>query len=187
MSVIRRTAQAVLVALIFPAGTAAQEALAARDLERALLPLPVSERAAATVMVVTDDQARIVRQGSGDFICIADDPSDNRFQAACYHDSLEGYMARGRELRRQGATADESIKKRWEEIEAGSLDMPDRGMLHQVFAGPDWDGTLESAMRLSVIYLPYATAEELGLPPNSPTGPWVMYPGTPGAHIMIPG
>ena len=187
MSVIRRSAHAVLLAFLLPAALMAQEALKVSDLERALLPLPVSERAGATVTVVTDHEARVVREGSGEFICIADDPSDDRFQAVCYHESLEAYMARGRELRKQGATGEESIKRRWEEIEAGSLTMPGHAMLHQVFGGPDWDGSLETAMKLSVIYVPFATAEELGLPLNDPTGPWVMYPGTPTAHIMIPG
>ncbi|MDH3734579.1 MAG: hypothetical protein OEU54_13705 [Gemmatimonadota bacterium] len=179
---------APLVALVaLPTAAGAQEAMRISDLERAVLPLPVSERAAATVMVVEDDVARVVKEGSGEFICLGDTPGDDRFQAACYHRGLEPYMARGRELRREGLTGRESIQTRWEEIEAGDLEMPAHGMLHQVFAGPDWDGSLESANRLTVIYVPYATAEELGLPSARAEGPWIMFPGSPTAHIMIPG
>jgi hypothetical protein len=37
-----------------------------------------------------------------------------------------------------------------------------------------------------VIYLPFATAESTGLSLKaSPGAPWLMYPGTAGAHIMI--
>jgi len=38
-----------------------------------------------------------------------------------------------------------------------------------------------------VVYTPYATAESTGLPldPPGPGGPWIMFPGTAGAHIMI--
>jgi hypothetical protein len=37
-----------------------------------------------------------------------------------------------------------------------------------------------------VIYTPGATAETTGLPLTpGPGAPWLMFPGTPGAHIMI--
>ena len=36
-----------------------------------------------------------------------------------------------------------------------------------------------------VVYTPYATPESTGLSTKAGPGPWLMYPGTPGAHIMI--
>jgi hypothetical protein len=37
-----------------------------------------------------------------------------------------------------------------------------------------------------VIYIPYATAASTGISTKAGDGvPWLMYPGTPGAHIMI--
>jgi len=37
-----------------------------------------------------------------------------------------------------------------------------------------------------VIYTPGATPESTGLPTTpGPGAPWLMFPGTPGAHIMI--
>jgi hypothetical protein len=37
-----------------------------------------------------------------------------------------------------------------------------------------------------VIYVPFATAETTGLSTKPvENGPWLMDPGTPGAHIMI--
>lgn len=184
---IRRLGLASLVAgiLAVPTGVAAQEAMRIADLERAVLPLPAAQRAGATIMVVEDDEARVVREGDGGFICLADAPGDDRFQAVCYHESLETYMARGRELRRGGMSSRDAIVKRQEEIEAGTLEMPASATLHQVLAGADWDGDLSAAQKLTVIYVPFATAEDLGLPAGNASGPWVMHPGTGTAHIMI--
>lgn len=160
----------------------------ADEIGRAVLPLPESERAAATVMTLRDGAWTVAREGAGEFVCLADDPSDDRFQAACYHRSLEPYMARGRELRAQGVAGRESIQRRWTEIEAGTLEMPAHAALHQLLAEAGWDGDPATARRLTVIYVPFATAAELGLPADGSTGgPWLMFPGRPTAHIMIPG
>lgn len=177
----------LLALLVAPQTAVAQDGMKVADIDRAVLPLPASERASATVVVVEDNDARTVREGTGDFICIADAPGDDRFQAACYHSSLEPYMARGRALRKQGMTGRESIAKRQEEITAGTLEMPAHGMLHQIFAGADWDGDVATANRLTVIYIPFATAEELGLPDGRADGPWLMFSGSSTAHIMISG
>jgi len=169
------------------AGTAGLEAQT-EDVDRALLPLPESERAAATVMALRDGAWTVVREGNGEFICLADDPRDDRFHAACYHRSLEPYMARGRALGAEGLAGRESIERRWAEIEAGTLEMPDHAVLHQVVGDAGWDGDVATARRLTVIYVPFATAAELGLPAEgSGGGPWLMFPGRPTAHIMIPG
>lgn len=157
-------------------------------LERAVLPLPAAERASATVMALRDGAWTVAREGDGEFICLADDPADDRFHAACYHRSLEPYMARGRELRAEGVGGRESIERRWAEIEAGALEMPAHAALHQILADGEWDGDPAAARRLTVIYVPFASAAELGLPADgSGGGPWLMFPDRPTAHIMIPG
>lgn len=167
---------------------AAAPLVAQTEIERAVLPLPEGDRAGATVMTRADGVWVVAREGDGEFICLADDPTDDRFHAACYHRSLEPYMARGRELREQGIAGRESIQRRWEEIEAGELDMPAHAVLHQVLGEPGWDGDPATARRLTVIYVPFATAAEMGLPvEGSGGGPWLMFPGRPTAHIMIPG
>ena len=47
--------------------------------------------------------------------------------------------------------------------------------------------TVENAFLRWVVYTPWATAESTGLPPmpTGPGAPWLMFPGTAGAHIMI--
>jgi hypothetical protein len=158
----------------------------------AVLPAPEAERASATVLGFRDGALETLRPGDGAFVCIADDPSDERFRVLCYHVSLEPYMARGRALRAEGITGKSGIEKRWAEIESGKLEMPKHpAALHQLFGShPDsvsLDG-VDDMGRLTVIYMAYATVEETGLPPQpSGTMPWLMYAGTPTAHVMISG
>lgn len=153
----------------------------------ATLPLPESEREAATVIRRDGETWVVAREGEGDFICLADDPSDERFHVACYHRSLEPYMARGRELRARGITGQESIVTRWEEVDAGQLSMPDHPAALYSLTGPaNWSGDTESLSPLSVLYVAYGTAELLGVPIEPRPGrPWLMFPGKPSAHIMI--
>ncbi len=152
----------------------------------AVAPLPEeSDRAAATVIEVKDNVATVLREGSGSFICITDTPGDRRFHAACYHQSLEPYMARGRELRTEGVDGAENVAQRVEEIQTGTLEMPPYAMLHQIFADADWDGDSETANHIAVIYTPFASASDLGLPTRRVAGPWLMNAGEPNAHIMI--
>ena len=58
-----------------------------------------------------------------------------------------------------------------------------------VLSGSGFDsasGKVADAYLRWVIYVPYATPESLGLSTKaSDNAPWLMYPGTAGAHIMI--
>ncbi len=66
----------------------------------------------------------MLREGSNELICLADKPGDDRFHATCYHESLEAYMARGRELRAEGREGPETLEIRHQEADAGKLEMP---------------------------------------------------------------
>jgi len=174
------------VLLAAPAGLSTAGALWGQDdVSSAVSVLPEAERAGATVRQLQDGAWVTLREGAGSFICLADAPGDDRFHVACYHESLEPYMARGRELREEGVTGMASLERRWEEIDAGTLEMPSYAMLHQIFAGADWDGDMETANVITVIYVPHAEAEDLGLPTSPSEGPWMMFPGKASAHIMI--
>jgi hypothetical protein len=134
----------------------------------------------------------LLRLGSGDLICLADDPTDERFSVACYHRSLEPYMARGRELRAEGV--EDTLAVRHEEIDAGTLAMPREPVAVYTLAGelelhdPQTGEVVEErCTRVHAIYTPYATEASTGLPssPAQPGGPWIMRPGTPSSHIMV--
>jgi hypothetical protein len=181
-----------LICLFMPSLAAAQTAASAEaQIASAILAAPEERRAGATVLGY-DAQGKLVtlRKGSNDLICLADNPTDNRFSAACYHKDLEPYMARGRELEAQGITGNERNEKyRWKEIKEGKLPMPKEPRMLYVLTGKGYDATSGAVADASlrwVIYIPFATAESTGLSTRPKRGePWLMDAGTAGAHIMI--
>lgn len=180
-------AAATTALLATPSGTVAQSH--DRDIALAIMPLPEAHRADATVLGYEGDGMVTLRDGTGDFICLTDRPGDQRYQVACYHRSLAAYMARGRELRAEGVTGQSSIEARWEEIGAGTLEMPQHpAALYELFGDPATvePGVYEGMRRLTVVYISGATEEDTGLSSvPAPGVPWIMFPGTPTAHIMI--
>jgi hypothetical protein len=177
-----------LVLIIFlPASLQAQSVPDAEtQIETAVRAAPESMREAATVRGYTEDGAvTTLRDGSGELVCLADDPTTDGFHVACYHESLAPFMQRGRELRRQGVTAVDSVRRA--EIENGALSYPDQpATLYNLSGSYDpATGNIEDASRLHVVYVPYATGSETGLPTRPEGGPWLMNPGEPWAHIMI--
>lgn len=153
--------------------------------------LPNEFQASATVLGYRALGGALVelRRGAGAYICLADDPTDARFHAPCYHKDLEPFMKRGREIRAAGQ-GDRVDEIRYAEIEAGTLPMPKMAALYALNARPgDWDpttGEIRVPSKTLVIYVPGATAESTGLSLQPKTGePWLMSPGTPKAHIMF--
>jgi hypothetical protein len=133
-----------------------------------------------------------LREGSNELICLADRPGDELFRVACYHRSLEPYMARGRELRAEGLDGAERINQRHTEADAGELEMPavpamvyNLGGALEIF-DPE-TGVVTGGSYLWAVYTPYATEASTGLPttPQAPGAPWIMRPGTASSHIMI--
>jgi hypothetical protein len=158
----------------------------------AVLALPEEFRATATVLGYrgTSGTLETIRRGDGAMICLGDNPNEARFHVACYHKDLEPFMARGRELRARGVVADSINPIRNAEVASGKIPMPSQGALWQLFAAPDsmdWaTNTPRGARALYVVYMPGATTESTGIPGSAPQGtPWLMFPGTPRAHIMF--
>lgn len=150
---------------------------------------PAESRAAAGVLGY-DPSGKLVtlRKGTNEFICLGDDPNKEGIDVACYHKDLEPFMARGRELAKQGAKGADRHKIRWKEVDEGKVKMPREPRMLYVLTGKSYDPAsnqiAESYLRW-VVYTPYATGESTGLPTKASPGPWLMYPGTAGAHIMI--
>ena len=175
------------------AATAARAPLdVAQQIASAVLPLPAEMRAGATVLGYgPDGKLGTLRAGTGSMTCLASDPKLERFHVACYHRSLEPFMARGRELRAQGIVGDRVDSVRYAEAKAGKLALPkEPAVLYSLTGAPDaYDaasGTAPAARHLYVVYIPYATAESTGLSAQPAQGqPWIMFPGTPKAHIMF--
>jgi hypothetical protein len=152
---------------------------------------PADRRAGAAVLG-WDAAGKVVtlRAGANDQVCMADNPKIEGFNVACYHKDLEPFMARGRELTAQGITEDkERDGTRWKEIDAGKLVMPKEARTLAVTTGKAFDaatGVVTEGYTRWVLYVPHATAASTGLPTAPAPGvPWLMDPGTAGAHIMI--
>ena len=158
----------------------------------ATLPLPEAMRASATVLGYRSaGKLERLRAGSNGMICLAHNPADqDRFHVACYHESLEPFMARGRALRAEGVSTAQIDTVRFAEVRAGTLPMPVAGTLYSL-TGPagDFDEVKIAAPKsqlLFVVYVPGATAASTGLSTVPLVGqPWLMQPGTPKAHIMF--
>jgi hypothetical protein len=192
---IRTLCAALLLAPALLQAQAPREPLSpAAQIASAVAPLPEEFRESATVLGYLPGRAGLtpLRGGTGAFICLADNPAEARFHVACYHRSLEPFMARGRELRAQGRAAEvDSI--RTAEIRRRRLPMPRHpaalysltGAAGSVRVDPA-TGAVSGARPLYVVYIPFATAESTGLPTQPvPNAPWLMFPGTPRAHIMF--
>ncbi len=186
----RISALIVLFGILLPAlGCQAQISNADEQIAGAVLAAPEDMREGARVLGY-DDAGTLVtlREGTNDLTCLADTPGDDRFHVACYHNSLEPYMARGRELRAEGITGQESFNVRHQEAEAGTLEMPSAPAAVYNLGGPLDSFDPETAqVGLYALYIPYATKATTGLPeqPVTPGAPWIMRAGTPSAHIMI--
>lgn len=177
-----------------PAATpAAAPAAAPADAEQitaAVQALPTEYRATAKVLGYHNGSKALVtlREGTG-FTCLANNPAAKSFHVACYHQSLEPFMARGRALRAQGVKDEQVDTVRFAEVKSGKLAMPKQpAALYQLFGGT-FDpkaGTVTGAHPLFVVYISGATAATTGISEKPQDGaPWIMYPGTPKAHIML--
>jgi hypothetical protein len=166
---------------------------AAIQIQSALLSAPKEKRDSCTVYGYSPDkQFILLRQGTNELICLADNPDEPDFSVACYVKDLEPFMQRGRELRKQGIKDDSLFNEREKEVKAGTLQMPKEPAALYVYSAKDQDynpvtGEVKNGYLRSVIYIPYATAASTGLSEKEPGHgmPWIMNPGTHGAHIMI--
>jgi hypothetical protein len=130
-----------------------------------------------------------LREGKNELICLASDPGKSSFSVACYHRELEPYMARGRELLAQKITGQRRNDIRWKEVAEGKLALPREPRTLYVLTGAAFDrasGKVTDPYLRWVIYVPFATPQSTGLSTkSSDNAPWLMSPGTAGAHIMI--
>jgi hypothetical protein len=164
-----------------------------QQIATAVLALPKEMQAGATVMGYrTAGKLETLRAGKNGMNCLALFAVEKSFHVACYHEGMEPFMARGRELRSQGVKDPRVDSVRFAEVASGKLKMPKMATLYQIFGKPtSWDpatGKISDASTLLVIYVPGATPESTGLSPvPAKAGPWIMHPGTPKAHIMLSG
>ena len=163
------------------------------QIKTAVMAAPSDKQAGAAVYGYSDkNEFTLLRKGTNELICLADDPAQKGLNVSCYHRDLEPFMKRGRELKQQGKTVGEISDIRDREATAKKLKMPAQPSSLFVFTAKDENytpatGEVKDGYLRSVVYIAYATAESTGLPlkPAAPGMPWIMDPGTHRAHIMI--
>lgn len=163
------------------------------QIKAAVLAAPEALRDKALIYGYNDKGELVVlRPGSNEMVCLADDPAQSGLNVSCYHKDLEPFMKRGRELKKAGKSFQEIFDSREAEVKSGKLLMPKQPTTLFVFSASAEEfnaatGDVTGGNLRYVIYIPYATAESTGLPlkPEAPGMPWIMDPGTHRAHIMI--
>jgi hypothetical protein len=171
----------------------AQQPTAEEKIAAAVMAAPESQRDGAMVYGYDGEGNLIVlRKGTNELICLADNPQQKGFNVACYHKDLDPFMARSRALRKEGKDNGEIFKIKETEAMSGILELPKQPTTLHILSGPDGKyntatGKVENANYRYVVYIPYATQESSGLPlkPVVNGGPWLMNPGSHRAHIMI--
>lgn len=158
------------------------------QIKTALMAVPEDYREGAAVYGYNDQGEFVtLREGTNNYIALADNPNNENFSTAAYHIDLEPFMARGRALRIEGKDGKQIFDIREEEVRSGQLKMPDKATLN-VFSGTVLEnGEIENPHVRYVFYIPFATGKSTGLPttPTPPGHAWLMDPGTHRAHIMI--
>ena len=163
------------------------------QLKTAVMAAPADKQAGVAVYGYSDkNEFVLLRKGTNELVCLADDPAQKGLNVSCYHRDLEPFMQRGRALKKLGKTAKEILEIREQEAKAKTLMMPAHPSSLFVYTAKDENynpttGEVKDGYLRYVVYIAYATAESTGLPlkPEAPGMPWIMDPGTHRAHIMI--
>lgn len=169
--------------------TTAQEAVilpSAIQIKTAVLPAPDADKDGAMVYGYDSNGAMIVlREGTNNLICLADDPNKKGISVSCYAKKLEPFMKRGRELNAEGKSFNEKREIRGMEVAQGKLEMPKEPSMTYIYYGTEEGynpntGELADGQFRYVIYTPFATTASTGLPdkPHAKGMPWLMDPGT---------
>ena len=155
----------------------------------AIRPLPDDLQAGATVVVYdqkTGDR-QVLRQGTNMMECQPKSPVDGFTR--CYHKQLAPRRDLEAKLRAQGKKDEEVTAAVQAATKAGTIKAPTFGMMSYRLS--DDKGRIQ---KLWVMSVPNATPETIGVSTSSQREeallgkglPWLMLPGTPGAHVMIP-
>jgi hypothetical protein len=177
-----------LLLMQFGASSQVAAQTAAAQIVEAVQILPEDLRNGATV--VTYDEAtgarKVLRQGTNFLEC---QPRMADGFTRCYSKTLGPRRDLEARLRAQKKSDEEISAAVAAAVKAGTLPAPSRGMMsYRGYSKPD------RIQDLWVMSLPNSTPESVGVSTVSQRDaalagrglPWMMLPGTPGAHIMIP-
>lgn len=160
-----------------------QKDATAEQITQALGPLPEPLRAEATVVLDAMPGKRVVlRKGSNNLLCRADTPAPG-FNVYCYQKDMDAFWTRFEQLTLEGKSNAEIRDTLGAEALAGKLKLF-TGVAVYTLSGD----SPESSLPQMSVFVPNATSESTGLSnERSHYHPWLMWAGTPFAHVMIPG
>jgi hypothetical protein len=170
-----------------PMASAQQSSPTAQQIADAVQMLPGDLRAGATVVTYDASGARkVLRQGTNFLEC---QPRMADGFSRCYSKTMAPRRDLEAKLRAEKKTDEEIQSAVAAAVKAGTLPAPSKGMMSY----RDYDKR-DRIQHLWVMSLPNATPESVGVSTTSQRDaalegkglPWMMLPGTPGAHIMIP-
>ncbi len=108
------------------------------QIKTAVLAAPSEQRDGAMVYGYNaKGEFAIIRKGTNEMVCLADDAAQKGINVSCYHKDLDPFMERGRALKKQGKTHQEIFTIREDEVKSGKLKMPKQPTTLYVFAGDD--------------------------------------------------
>ncbi len=179
-------------ALLIGAWSATVPAVAAspdEQIAQALTPLPEDLRAGATVVIYDSATGarKVLRQGTNTLECEPENPKDGFTR--CYSNVNRPRRELEEKLRAEGKTDKDIQAAVADSIKNGDLKVPPMGTMSYRLSKKD-----NVIKKLWIVSVPYATPEMLGVSTVSQRDaalkgqglPWMMLPGTAGAHIMIP-
>jgi len=157
-------------------------------IKEAVQPLPEDLKAGATVVTYDEKtgERKIIRQGTNYIEC---QPKAKDGFVRCHNKVLSPRRDMEAKLHAQGKSDEDVQKEMQAALKDGRLKPPPFGTVSYRYS--DDPGRIKL---LWVISVPNATPEQLGISTESQRDaalkgngkPWMMLPGTPGAHIMIP-
>jgi hypothetical protein len=160
-----------------------------QKIAEAVLPLPADLQADATVFTYDPDSGERItlRQGSNQVECTPPDPATE--QTMCYNRRGAAGRDISAKMRAEGRSGQEVQAAMAAARERGEVPAPQFGEMMYFLRHNDRQIKL-----LWVMVTPGATPESIGVSTESQRNnalagegrPWLMRPGTPGAHIMIP-
>jgi hypothetical protein len=176
-----------LALVLAPAAPWAQ-AQTAEEITNAVLPLPEDLRAGAAIYNYDEKGDRkVFRAGTNQVECMPKDPKDGftRCNSKASADRRD-FQAK---LRAQGKSDKEVTEMTAAAVKEGKIKPPQMGTISYRYSDDP-----KRIKLLWVVSVPNQTPETLGVSTGSQRDaalkghgmPWMMLPGTPGAHIMIP-
>jgi hypothetical protein len=163
-------------------------AQSADEIAKAVLPLPEDLRAGAAIYVYDENGDRkILRPGSNMVECMPKNPEDGFTR--CYNKITADRRDLQVKLKAKKMSRQEIAAAMEQATKEGKIKAPPYGLINYRYSDDD-----KRIKLLWIMSVPNATPEMVGVSTVSQREaalkgkglPWMMLPGTPGAHIMIP-